>query len=335
MSKTRLKKILVTGGAGFIGSEFVRQSVKKGYKTVVVDSLTYAGDLERLKEVKEKYKFYKVSICNKNKLENIFKKEKPDRILHFAAATHVDRSIETPDPFIDTNIKGTQVLLDIARKIKIDRFVHISTDEVYGEINKGSFLETSPLISNSPYAVSKAAADMLVRAYHRTYRLPVVIARPCNNYGPWQYPEKLITVVILSALKKKKIPVYGKGLNVREWLYVSDCAEAIFAVLEKGKIGQVYNIGSGHEKRNIDLVKLICEMLDEIEPLNSYKSRIKTYKSLIGFVKDRPGHDFRYSLNSKKIYKQLGWRAKTKFEYSLEKTVRWFVENKKWWAFKL
>jgi len=330
MKKTR-NKVLVTGGAGFIGSEFVRLITKKGYKSVVIDSLTYAGDLKRLNEIKGKYKFYKIDICDKNKLEKVFRKEKPSVVVHFAAATHVDRSIVSPGPFINTNIKGTQNLLDISRRIKIDKFIHISTDEVYGEIKRGSFYEDSPIVANSPYAVSKAAADMLVRAYYRTYKMPVIVVRPCNNYGPWQYPEKLIPVVIMSAIKKNKMPVYGKGLNVREWLYVSDCAEAIFTVSKKGKIGEVYNIGSGKEKKNLDLVKLICEILDRIKPLDHSKAKIKSYKSLISFVKDRPGHDLRYSLNSNKIYKELGWKAKADFNSSLTKTIRWFIFNKNWW----
>ncbi|MFH1622509.1 MAG: dTDP-glucose 4,6-dehydratase [Candidatus Omnitrophota bacterium] len=333
--KNRKNKILVTGGAGFIGSEFVRLVIKKGYRPVVVDSLTYAGDLKRLNEVKGRYKFCKIDICDKNKLEKVFRKEKPSVVVHFAAATHVDRSIVSPGTFINTNIKGTQNLLDISRNIKIDKFVYVSTDEVYGEIKKGSFYENSPIVANSPYAVSKAAADMFVRAYYRTYKMPVVVARPCNNYGPWQYPEKLIPVVIMSAINKKKIPVYGKGLNVREWLYVSDCAEAIFTIFRKGKIGEAYNIGSGKEKKNLDLVKLICKILDRVKPLNSSKTKTKSYKYLISFVKDRPGHDLRYSLNSNKIYRKLGWKAKANFNSSLEKTIGWFVANKKWWLNKI
>jgi dTDP-glucose 4,6-dehydratase len=330
----RERKILITGGAGFIGSEFVKQAVKTGHKAIIVDAITYAGDVRRLKEVKDKFSFYKVDIRNRDKLKSIFYKEKPDTVVHFAAATHVDRSIVDPDTFIDTNVKGTQVLLDIARKSAIDKFIHVSTDEVYGEIKKGSFSENSPLVANSPYAVSKAAADMLVRAYGRTYGLPVIVVRPCNNYGPWQYPEKVIPVVIMSALNKKKIPVYGKGLNVREWLCVRDCADAILSVLEKGKICQVYNIGSGCEERNIDLVNLICGMLDKIEPIISSKSRMRSYKAFISFVKDRPGHDFRYSLNSQKVFDEVGWKAKTRFQNGLETTIRWFVLNKAWWSSK-
>lgn len=308
-----MKKILVTGGAGFIGSEFVKQGVKKGYKVIVVDKLTYAGDLERLKKVEGKYKFYKTDICNKRQIESIFEREKPQIIVNFAASTHVDRSIVDAAPFIDTNVKGTQVLLDASRKYKIKKFIHISTDEIYGEIKKGKFTEKSPLAPNSPYSASKAAADLLIRAYIRTYNFPAIIIRPCNNYGPWQYPEKFIPVIISKALQNKKVPVYAKGLNKREWLYVSDCAEAIALILEKGKIGEIYNVGSGVEKRNIDVVKNVLKILGKPE-------------NLIQFVKDRPGHDFRYALDSSKIHK-LGWKPKDDFYQGLEKTVAWFREE--------
>ncbi|MCK9572736.1 MAG: dTDP-glucose 4,6-dehydratase, partial [Candidatus Omnitrophica bacterium] len=258
------KKILVTGGAGFIGSAFVRLIAKsiiarsmatKQSNVIVVDKLTYAGDLKRLEEVKNKFKFYKTDICDKNKINSIFANEKPDIVAHFAAETHVDRSINDATPFIETNIKGTQILLDASRKHKVNKFIFISTDEVYGEIADGKFNENSPIRPNSPYAASKAAADLLVQAYIRTYQFPAVIIRPSNNYGPWQYPEKLIPVIISAALKNKKVPVYAKGLNVREWLYVDDCAEGILKVAQKGKIGQIYNLGSGDERKNIIVVK--------------------------------------------------------------------------------
>ncbi|OQX53994.1 MAG: dTDP-glucose 4,6-dehydratase [Candidatus Omnitrophica bacterium 4484_213] len=306
-------RILVTGGAGFIGSEFVRQIIPESYKPIVVDKLTYAGDLERLKEVRGKYKFYKADICNKKKIEEIFAREKPQIIVNFAAETHVDRSIINATPFIETNIKGTQVLLDASEKYKIKKFIHISTDETYGEIKKGRFSEDSPLSPNSPYAASKAAADLLIRAYIRTYKFPAMIIRPCNNYGPWQYPEKFIPVVICKALQNKKIPVYAQGLNRREWLYVADCVAAIALILEKGKIGKIYNVGSGVEKRNIDVAKSILKMLGKSE-------------NLIQFVKDRPGHDFRYALDSPKIQK-LGWKPKVDFYQGLRKTVKWFTSN--------
>ncbi len=310
------KNILVTGGAGFIGSEFVRQAIVKGYKVIVVDKLTYAGDLERLKKVEGRYSFYKEDICNRAKIKNIFKKEKPDSVVNFAAETHVDRSIQDASPFIETNIKGVQVILDISREFEIKRIVHISTDEVYGEIRKGDFYEDSVLQPNSPYAASKAGADLLIKSYIRTYKFPAIIVRASNNYGPWQYPEKLIPVVNYKALKNKKVPVYAKGLNRREWLYVSDCAEGVLRVLEKGKIGEIYNIGSGIEKKNIEVVKKILKLLSKPE-------------GLISFVKDRPGHDFRYSLDFLKI-KKIGWYPKVGFEEGITKTVDWNKQNLKW-----
>lgn len=313
--RKRISKILVTGGAGFIGSEFVRQSIAKGYRVVVVDKLTYAGDLGRLAEVKGKYKFYKVDICNKKMIGNIFRRERPQYVTHYAAESHVDRSIKDASPFIETNVKGTQVLLDTCRKYPVHKFIHISTDEVYGEIRWGRFKETSPFAPNSPYAAAKAAADLLVKAYIRTYGFPAIIARPCNNFGPWQYPEKLMPVIILNALKNKKVPVYAKGLNVREWLYVSDCARAILTILKKGRIGEIYNVGSGHERKNIDTVKSILKILGKTQ-------------TLIEFVKDRAGHDFRYSLNTDKIRRELGWQPILKFEDGLKKTVNWYVGSK-------
>lgn len=315
--RKNLSKILATGGAGFIGSEFVRKAIKKGYETVVVDKLTYAGDLERLDEVKGRYKFYKVDICNKNLMESIFKKEKPEIVVHFAAATHVDRSIQDATPFIETNIKGTQVLLDALRKYKIEKLIQISSDEVYGEIRDGEFPEDSPLNPSSPYAASKAAADLLVKAYMRTYNFPAIIIRPSNTYGPWQYPEKLIPLAILKILRNEKIPVYGDGKNVREWLYIEDCVEGIFEILKKGGIGEIYNIGSGEEEQNIKVVKQILKILNKPE-------------TLIEFVKDRPGHDFRYRLNSEKIQKEIGWKPKIKFDRGLERTIKWYIEFKDW-----
>ena len=310
------KKILVTGGAGFIGSEFVRQCVKKGYKIIVVDKLTYAGDLKRLKEARGKYKFYKADICNKKKIEEIFEKEKPRIVTNFAAQTHVDRSIVDATPFIETNIMGTQVLLDASKKYKVERFIHISTDEVYGEIKKGKFSEESPLRPNSPYAASKASAGLLIKSYIRTYNFPAIIVRPCNNYGPWQYPEKLIPLTVLKALRNEKIPVYGDGKNIREWLYVYDCCRAIFLVLRKGKIGEIYNIGSEQERRNIGVVRRILRILGK-------------RRNLIEFVKDRPGHDYRYSLDSSKM-KSLGWNLGTDIDKYLEKTVNWYKKHPRW-----
>lgn len=294
-------KLLVTGGAGFIGSEFVRQGVSKGYRITVIDKLSYAGDLDRLKEVEGRITFLKIDITDGKAVGDVLRSERPDAIVHWAAESHVDRSIADASPFIDTNIKGTQVLLDTARNSGIGKFINISTDEVYGDLTEeGQFYETTPLNPSSPYSVSKASADMLGRAYYRTYGLPVITVRPSNNYGPWQYPEKLIPVVILKALRNEKVPVYAKGENIREWLFVSDCADAVFAILEKGNAGEIYNVGSGEEKRNIDVVKTILHILGKPE-------------DLIEFVKDRLGHDFRYSLNSDKISGQIGRKRKRFF----------------------
>ncbi|MDP3731794.1 MAG: dTDP-glucose 4,6-dehydratase [Candidatus Omnitrophota bacterium] len=311
-----LPKMLVTGGLGFIGSEFVRQAVGDGYRIIVIDKITYAGDTERLRAVKGKYKFYKADICDKKRIDGIFKKENPDIIAHFAAETHVDRSIRDASIFLKTNCIGTQILLDLARKYKVKKLIHISSDEVYGDIEKGKFNEDSPLKPNSPYAASKAAADLLIKSYIRTYGFPAIIIRPSNNYGPWQYPEKFIPVVIYNALKNNKVPVYAKGLNRREWLYVEDCARGILLVLKRARSGEIYNIGSGHEERNIDIAKKILAILG------------KPY-SLIKFIKDRPGHDWRYFLDSSKIRK-IGWKPKIRFEAGIRKTVKWNKENTEW-----
>ena len=318
-----MKKLLVTGGAGFIGSEFVRQGVKRGYEIVVVDKLTYAGDLKRIKEVEKEITFYRVDIVNKEFVEHIFAKEKPEAVIHWAAESHVDRSISDASPFIETNMKGTQVLLEVSKHYGIEKFVNISTDEVYGDLKSVSggedkFHETTPLNPSSPYSASKASADMLGRAYFRTYGVPVVTVRPSNTYGPFQYPEKLIPVIISRVMDNKPAPLYAKGENIREWLYVEDCATGIYAVLEKGRVGEIYNLGSGQERRNIDVAKKILSFLEK--PAN-----------LIEFVKDRPGHDFRYSLNSDKIKNALGFKAETEFEIGLEKTIQWYVENEWWW----
>lgn len=313
--------ILVTGGAGFIGSEFVRQAVKNGLKVAVVDKLTYAGDLERLRDIKGRYRFYRADIYNKRQIGAIFRKERPACVINFAAHTHVDRSIVDATPFIETNVKGTQVLLDIARNYKTGKFIHISSDEVYGDIKKGRFREDSSLNPSSPYAASKAAADLLIKSYIRTYNFPATIVRPCNNYGPWQYPEKFIPVVIYNAARNNKVPVYARGLNSREWLYVRDCAEAILLVLKSAKPGEIYNIGSGHEEKNIDIARKILDILG------------KPY-SLIKFVPDRPGHDWRYALDSSKIRK-LGWMPKTDFKTELKEAVNWHRENLGWLESKI
>ncbi len=311
-------RMLITGGAGFIGSEFVRQAVRKGHQVAVVDKLTYAGDLERLSEVTKDITFYKADISNQEFIEHIFEKENPEVVVHFAAESHVDRSLLDPYPFIGSNVLGTQVLLEVSKAKGVELFVNMSTDEVYGDLGKeGSFTEESPLKPNSPYSVSKASADMLGRAYYRSFGLPVVTIRASNNYGPWQYPEKFVPVIILKALRDEKIPVYGDGTNVREWLYVTDCAEGIMAAIDRGKAGDIYNIGSKEEKQNIEVAKAILQLLGKGE-------------ELIEFVKDRPGHDFRYSLDTTKAKRELGWEAKTSFDEGLKKTVEWYMEHLKW-----
>lgn len=322
----KLSKVLVTGGAGFIGSEFIRQIINGSsgkeeaplkYRVIVVDKLTYAADLDRLNEVKGKFRFYKANICQRDKMAAILRKEKPEAIVNFAAESHVDRSIIDSDSFIETNIRGVKTLLDLSRKFRVGRLIHISTDEVYGEIKKGKFCENSPLHPNNPYAATKAAADLLIKAYIRIYKFPAIIVRPSNNYGPWQYPEKLIPLTTLLALNNKKVPLYAKGNNIREWLYVSDCVQAILQILKKGKIGEIYNVGSGQERRNIEVVRTILAMLGKP-------------KNLIKFVKDRPGHDLRYSLNSAKIKKKLGWKAKVKFSQGIKYTIGWAIDNRNW-----
>jgi len=317
--KNRNLKILVTGGAGFIGSAFVRLICRdRDYpRLIVIDKLTYAGDLARLEEVKARYKFYKADICDGARMRSIFKKERPECIVHFAAESHVDRSILDSSAFIRTNLEGTRVLLDIAKDLGLKRFVHISTDEVYGDIEKGEFYEDSQINPSSPYSASKAAADLLVKSYVRTFDFPAIIVRPSNNYGPWQYPEKFIPRAILSVLRNQKIPVYAKGKNVREWLYVDDCAAGILAILEKGKIGEIYNLGSSQEKRNKDVAKMIL-------------SALGAKRDMIQFVKDRPGHDFRYRLNSKKVLCEVKWCPKVKLEDGLKQTVQWCLENRAW-----
>jgi len=311
-------RMLITGGAGFIGSEFVRQAVRKGHRVVVVDKLTYAGDLERLSEVRKDITFYKADISNQEFIEHIFEKENPEVIVHFAAESHVDRSLLDPYPFIGSNVLGTQVLLEVSKAKGVELFVNMSTDEVYGDLGKeGTFTEESPLKPNSPYSTTKASADMLGRAYYRSFGLPVVTIRASNNYGPWQYPEKFVPVIILKALRDEKIPVYGDGTNVREWLYVTDCAEGIMAAIDRCNAGDIYNIGSKEEKQNIEVAKAILQLLGKGE-------------ELIEFVKDRPGHDFRYSLDTTKAKSELGWEAKTSFDEGLKKTVEWYIEHLKW-----
>ncbi len=315
--RPRIRKILVTGAAGFIGSAFTRLAVKNDCKVIAVDKLTYAGDLTRLSSLSGRYVFYKCDICDRKKIEKIIGKEKPQAIINFAAETHVDRSIRDARVFSETNLLGTQVLMDVSRKAGLDKFVHISTDEVYGDIIKGRFSEDSPLRPNSPYAASKAAADLMIRAYVRTYGLPAVIARPSNNYGPWQYPEKLIPLAILKILRNEKVPVYAKGKNIREWLYVDDCATGLWQVFVRSKAGQIYNLGSSQETENIEVVKTILKIL-------------KKPVRMIKFIEDRPGHDIRYSLDSRKLRDETGWQPKVGFKEGLAKTVDWYLRHKSW-----
>jgi dTDP-glucose 4,6-dehydratase len=310
-------KILVTGGAGFIGSCFVRYLLERYPKDeiVVLDKLTYAGRLENLQDVMDKITFIKGDICERGDVE---KAGRCDAIINFAAETHVDRSIIDAGTFVRTDVFGTYTLLEFARRHSVDRYVQISTDEVYGSTKRGSFKEDDLLEPSSPYSASKAGADLLVMAYCRTYGMPVLITRSSNNYGPYQFPEKLIPVLILNAMVDRSLPIYGKGKNVRDWLYVMDNCEAIDLVFRKGKEGEIYNIASGEERTNIEVTRLILRELNKPE-------------SLIKHVEDRPGHDFRYSLNCDKI-KRLGWSTKTKFEEGLRKTVNWYKENEWWWS---
>ncbi len=311
-------KVLVTGGAGFIGSAFVRQAVKEGWDVAVLDALTYAGDLERLKEVDGKYKFYHVDLVEREAVFDVLEDFRPEVVVHFAAESHVDRSILDPLRFIRSNVEGTLNLLNASKEFRVERFINISTDEVYGELgDEGYFTEESPLNPNSPYSVSKAGADMLGRAYYRTYKLPVITVRPSNNYGPWQYPEKLIPVIILKALRDEPIPVYGNGMNVRQWLYVEDCAEAVLKIVKDGKEGEIYNVAGPEEKRNIEVVKTILRLMNKPE-------------SLIKFVKDRPGHDYRYAMKADKIKRELSWEPKVGFEEGISKTVEWYLSHLDW-----
>lgn len=318
-------KILITGGAGFIGNECARQSLALGHQVVVMDKLTYAGDLARLEDIRDDLCFYHCDIVNREFVHHVFKHEKPDAVIHWAAETHVDRSIIDANPFMDTNVKGTQILLDAAKRFGIGKFINIATDEVYGDLGRdGEFLETTPLSPNSPYSVSKTSADMMGRAYFRTYQLPVVTIRPSNNYGAWQYPEKLLPVIIYKATHGDKIPVYGKGDNVREWLHVSDCVRGVLTVLEKAAPGAIFNIGSRDEKTNIEVIEHILGLLEGHMPtLAAGESRIQ-------FVKDRPGHDFRYSVNTDRIRSELGWETKVTFEQGMKATVDWYLEHMSW-----
>lgn len=328
-------KLLVTGGAGFIGSAVVRLAVSRGYQVVNLDALTYAACLENVATVAGSplYAFEQADIRDRAALDRVFATHRPDAVMHLAAESHVDRSIDGPGDFIQTNITGTFNMLEAARAYWVAsgrsptfRFHHISTDEVFGSLGAtGKFTEDTPYAPNSPYSASKAASDHLVRAWGETYGLPVVLTNCSNNYGPYHFPEKLIPVVILNALAGKAIPVYGAGENVRDWLYVEDHADALLTVLEKGALGRSYNIGGENEARNIDIVRTICALLDEMAPQGARHDR------LITFVTDRPGHDLRYAIDPARIRTELGWRPSVTLEQGLRKTVRWYLDNAAWW----
>ena len=318
--------IIVTGGAGFIGSNFIFHMLKAHPedRIICLDKLTYAGNLSTLEPIMSKpnFRFVKMDICNRDAVYGLFEEEHPDMVVNFAAESHVDRSILNPEIFLETNIIGTSVLMDACRKYGIKRYHQVSTDEVYGDLPLDRpdlfFTETTPIHTSSPYSSSKAGADLLVLAYHRTYGLPVTISRCSNNYGPYHFPEKLIPLMIINALHDKPLPVYGDGLNVRDWLYVEDHCRAIDLILQKGRVGEVYNVGGHNEMRNIDIVKLICKELGKPE-------------SLITYVKDRKGHDRRYAIDPTKIHNELDWLPETKFVDGIKKTIRWYLDHEEWW----
>ncbi len=319
-------KLFVTGGAGFIGSNFIFYMLDKykDYKIVCLDKLTYAGNLSTLSSVMghPNFRFSKTDICDRKAVYQLFEEEHPDIVVNFAAESHVDRSIENPEVFLDTNIKGTAVMMDACRKYGITRYHQVSTDEVYGDLPLDRpdlfFSEDTPLHTSSPYSSSKAGADLLVLSYFRTYGLPVTISRCSNNYGPYHFPEKLIPLMIANALADKPLPVYGKGENVRDWLYVQDHCKAIDLIIHNGRPGEVYNVGGHNEMKNIDIVKLICKELGRPE-------------SLITYVADRKGHDMRYAIDPAKIHRELGWSPETKFADGIKKTIKWYLDNRKWW----
>ena len=320
------KNVVVTGGAGFIGSNFVYYMLSKhpDYRIVCIDCLTYAGNMSTLEDALKNpnFVFYKTNICDREEIYKIFENEKPDIVVNFAAESHVDRSIENPEIFLQTNIIGTQVMLDASRKYGVERYHQVSTDEVYGDLPLDRpdlfFTEETPIHTSSPYSSSKAGADLLVQAYHRTFGLPVTISRCSNNYGPYHFPEKLIPLMIGNALNDKPLPVYGKGENVRDWLYVEDHCKAIDLIIHNGRVGEVYNVGGHNEMANIDIVKLICKKLGKSE-------------SLITFVTDRKGHDLRYAIDPTKIHTELGWLPETPFAEGIDKTIAWYLSNREWW----
>lgn len=340
-------KLLITGGAGFIGSAVIRYIMKNTSDFVInVDKLTYAGNLESLSEVSSHYNyaFEKVDICNRPELERVFSQYQPDVVMHLAAESHVDRSIDGPAAFIETNIVGTYILLEVARNYwnslkterkNIFRFHHISTDEVYGDLEgpEDLFTEQTPYAPSSPYSASKASSDHLVRAWRRTYGLPTLVTNCSNNYGPYHFPEKLIPLMILNALEGKALPVYGNGKQVRDWLYVEDHARALYKVVTEGKIGETYNVGGHNEKQNIEVVHTLCEILEELVPQNRYScvsGNKEGFRGLITYVVDRPGHDFRYAIDASKIERELGWTPQETFKTGLRKTVQWYLDNIEW-----
>ena len=338
-----MKKILVTGGAGFIGSAVVRHIIQNTQDSVVnVDKLTYAGNLESLTEVANhpRYAFEQVDICDRAELDRVFAQHQPDAVMHLAAESHVDRSIDSACEFIQTNIVGTFNLLEAARaywqqmpseKREAFRFHHISTDEVYGDLHGTDdlFTETTPYAPSSPYSASKASSDHLVRAWLRTYGLPTIVTNCSNNYGPYHFPEKLIPLMILNALDGKPLPVYGDGMQIRDWLFVEDHARALYQVVTEGVVGETYNIGGHNEKANIEVVKTICALLEELVP--EKPAGVVRYEDLITFVQDRPGHDVRYAIDAAKIGRELGWKPQETFESGIRKTVQWYLDNKTWW----
>jgi len=339
INQGEILKILITGGAGFIGSAVIRHIIKNTADSVVnVDKLTYAGNLDSLVDIadSDRYAFEQVDICDRADIEQVFRKHQPDAVMHLAAESHVDRSIDGPAAFIETNIVGTYTLLEVSRNYWNDleterkvsfRFHHISTDEVYGDLEgpEDLFTEETSYAPSSPYSASKASSDHLVRAWRRTYGLPTLVTNCSNNYGPYHFPEKLIPLIILNALEGKPLPVYGKGNQVRDWLYVEDHARALYKVVTEGEVGETYNVGGHNEKQNIEVVHTICQLLDELAP-----SHLTPYSSLITFVKDRPGHDLRYAIDASKIQRELGWQPEETFESGIRKTVQWYLDNLEW-----